>query len=57
MFANERMNYICELLKKNGAVTTVQVSHDLNVSVETIRRDFLALEEENRLLRVHGGKT
>ena len=43
------MNYICELLKKNGAVTTVQVSHDLNVSVETIRRDFLALEEENRL--------
>ena len=49
------MNYICELLKKNGAVTTVQVSHDLNVSVETIRRDFLALEEENRLLRVHGG--
>ena len=49
------MNYICELLKKNGAVTTAQVSHDLNVSVETIRRDFLALEEENRLLRVHGG--
>ena len=49
------MNYICELLKKNVAVTTVQVSHDLNVSVETIRRDFLALEEENRLLRVHGG--
>ena len=55
MFANERMNYICELLKKNGAVTTAQISRDLNVSVETIRRDFLALEEENRLLRVHGG--
>lgn len=49
------MNYICELLKKNGAVTTVQISRDLNVSVETIRRDFLALEEENRLLKVHGG--
>ncbi len=55
MFANERMSYICELLKKNGAVTTAQISKELNVSVETVRRDFLALEEENRLVRVHGG--
>ena len=55
MFANERMSYICERLKKSGAVRTAQISRELNVSVETVRRDFLALEEENRLVRVHGG--
>ena len=47
MFANERMSYICELLKKNGAVTTAQISKELNVSVETVRRDFLALARES----------
>lgn len=55
MFANERMKYICDRLKRQGAVTTAQISSALNVSVETVRRDFLALEEEKRLIRVHGG--
>lgn len=55
MFANERMKYICDRLKKNGAVTTAQISSELNVSIETVRRDFLTLEEDNRLIRVHGG--
>lgn len=55
MLANERMTYICEMLRKNGAVTTAQISGDLNVSIETVRRDFLTLEEQNRLVRVHGG--
>lgn len=43
------------MLGKNGAVTTAQVSRELGVSVETVRRDFLFLERENRLIRVHGG--
>lgn len=55
MFASERMNYICEMLKKNGAVTTAQISNELDVSVETVRRDLLTLEREHRLMRVHGG--
>lgn len=55
MLANERMNFICAMLKKNGAVTTAQIGKELNVSIETVRRDFLALEKENKLMRVHGG--
>ena len=55
MFANERMNLICEMLKRSGAVTTAQISSDLNVSVETVRRDLLTLEREHKLVRVHGG--
>lgn len=55
MFANERMAYICKLLQKKGAITTAQISEDLNVSIETVRRDFLTLEEQDRLVRVHGG--
>ncbi len=46
MFANERMELYVSC-SKNGAVTTVQVSHDLqNVSVETIRRDFWRLKRQ-----------
>lgn len=55
MFANERMDYICRMLKKNGAVTTAQLSCELKVSVETVRRDLLALEKAKSLVRVHGG--
>ncbi len=55
MFANERMAYICDLLKKNGAVTTANLSSTLGVSIETIRKDLLMLEKEDRLFRVHGG--
>lgn len=55
MFANERMNLTCEMLKRSGAVTTAQISSDLNVSVETVRRDLLTLEREHKLVRVHGG--
>lgn len=55
MLANERKAYICASLEKNGAVTTAQISGDLRVSIETVRRDFLALEQESRLIRVHGG--
>ena len=50
MFANERMNLICEMLKRSGAVTTAQISSDLNVSVETVRRDLLTLEREHKLV-------
>lgn len=55
MLAKERMDLICKMLRINGAVTTGQLSREIGVSVETVRRDLLALERENHLLRVHGG--
>lgn len=55
MFAEERQNKISELVKKNGAVTTNELIKSFGVSVETIRRDLLALERNGDLKRVHGG--
>jgi DeoR/GlpR family transcriptional regulator of sugar metabolism len=36
-------------------VTVSELIKELHTSTETIRRDLLYLEKENRLLRVHGG--
>lgn len=55
MLANERQNAIAALAKQNGAVTTAGLTERFGVSVETIRRDFLLLERQGVLSRVHGG--
>ncbi|MBO5453279.1 MAG: DeoR/GlpR transcriptional regulator [Clostridia bacterium] len=55
MFANERQNKICEILDKKGAVTTSALMERFNVSIETVRRDLLQLEQQKLLKRVHGG--
>lgn len=55
MLAKERQNLICELLRKNGAVTTAGLMERFAVSIETIRRDLLVLERSGQLSRVHGG--
>ncbi len=55
MFAQNRQNKIIEKLQKNGAVTTKDLIKEFNVSVETIRRDLLYLEQQGMLKRVHGG--
>lgn len=55
MFANERYNKISELISRNGAVTTSDLVRLFGVSVETIRRDLLAMEKQGNLSRVHGG--
>ncbi|MBQ7840456.1 MAG: DeoR/GlpR transcriptional regulator [Lachnospiraceae bacterium] len=55
MLAKERHDSICELLKQNGAVTTAELVDRFGVSVETIRRDLLVLEQNQKLQRVHGG--
>lgn len=57
MFANQRRNEICEMLKDSSAVTTSVLAKKFNVSIETIRKDFLILEREGELIRVHGGAT
>lgn len=55
MFANERQNKIEAFLQQQGAVTTAKLVEIFNVSVETVRRDLLALEQNGKLIRVHGG--
>ncbi|MBP3337524.1 MAG: DeoR/GlpR transcriptional regulator [Clostridia bacterium] len=55
MFAKERRDKICEMMRENGAVTTSYLVDFFNVSIETIRRDLLCLEESGMLMRVHGG--
>ena len=55
MLANERRNKICDMLTRQGAVTSAELFEIFDVSIETIRRDLLALEEEGKLTRVHGG--
>ncbi|MBQ2696207.1 MAG: DeoR/GlpR transcriptional regulator [Clostridia bacterium] len=55
MFAEERQKQIREMLQKNGAVTTKHLVQAFGVSIETVRRDLLLMEEAGLLNRVHGG--
>ena len=55
MFANERQDKIYDMIQNNGAVTTAGLVNFFAVSIETIRRDLLAMEQDGRLTRVHGG--
>lgn len=55
MFAKERQDQIYAMLRKDGAVTTAKLVSQFEVSIETIRRDLLQLEQAGKLRRVHGG--
>ena len=55
MFAHERQNAIRDMVRRDGAVTTTALVRFFGVSVETIRRDLLTMEQDGALVRVHGG--
>lgn len=55
MWSHERHSKILDRLSRDGKVTTNELATLLDVSSETIRRDFLDLEEQGNLKRVHGG--
>lgn len=55
MLKEERQQVILELLKHNGKVVATELSTQLQVSEDTIRRDLRDLAEQGRMLRVHGG--
>ena len=55
MFAKERQDLIFKMLQQDGAVTTPALVEEFKVSIETIRRDLLTMEEQGLLSRVHGG--
>lgn len=55
MLAETRRKQICKMLSAHSAVTTAALAEKFNVSIETIRKDFLDLEKAGELIRVHGG--
>ena len=55
MLAQERYEYIIETLNRDCAVKASKLIKELNVSIETIRRDLEHLEKEGILQRVYGG--
>ena len=57
MLAIERQRKILETARREGAVTTRELSSVLKVTEETIRRDLDALARQRLLHRTHGGAT
>lgn len=55
MLAQERQQTILALLRKNGSVRTADLAQMLNVSDQTIRRDFWELEHLGLVSKKHGG--
>lgn len=55
MIAAERHSRIKKLLHNHGTVRTVELAHELDVTDETIRKDFEQLEQKGVLMRIHGG--
>ncbi len=55
MLGVERLQYILAGLHKNKVVLVSELSKEMNVSEETIRRDLDKLEKLYHICRVHGG--
>jgi DeoR/GlpR family transcriptional regulator of sugar metabolism len=55
MFTAERRRYIVERLRRDGKIVAGDLSAELGVSDDTIRRDLRELAQEGLLQRVHGG--
>ena len=54
-FAEERQAAIVARLERDGRVFSAALAEQLDVSIDTIRRDLHELEADGRLKRVHGG--
>lgn len=55
MLKNERVATILSTVNQSGVVTVQELVNDLKVSSMTIRRDLDELEQERRIVRIHGG--
>lgn len=55
MHATEREKTIIEALKPTGFVSYRELEAKIDASPATIRRDLSRLEEQSRIVRVHGG--
>lgn len=55
MLLEERQNRILEMLRSQGRVYAAELSQQLGVSEDTVRRDLNSLSQQGVLRRVHGG--
>jgi len=55
VFAPERQERIARLVEEHGRARVTDLADRFGVSSVTIRKDLIALESTNRLLRAHGG--
>lgn len=55
MLAVERARYIMEQMEKTKVVMVAELSKEMGVSEETIRKDLEKLEKQKQICRVHGG--
>jgi DeoR/GlpR family transcriptional regulator of sugar metabolism len=55
MLTEERRRYIVDLLRRDGKIVASDLSMELSVSDDTIRRDLRDLAQAGLLVRVHGG--
>jgi DeoR family fructose operon transcriptional repressor len=55
MYAEERQQHIVDRARREGRVDVAELSAELAVTGETIRRDLSVLERHGVLRRVHGG--
>ena len=55
MLTTHRKQQILSILKRDGQVVAKDVSRDMRVSEDTIRRDLREMAQEGLLQRVHGG--
>lgn len=55
MFKKERQAYILKEISEHQKVISADISHKMNVSEDTIRRDLQELANKGKLIKVHGG--
>ena len=55
MLTSQRKRLILDKLRAEGQVVAKSISHELDLSEDTIRRDLRELAQEGLLQRVHGG--
>ena len=55
MLASQRKDYLLHVLQTQGQIVAKDVSNELRLSEDTIRRDLRELAAAGRLQRVHGG--
>jgi DeoR/GlpR family transcriptional regulator of sugar metabolism len=55
VFARERQEHIARMVEEHGRARVADLARQFGVSAVTIRKDLVALETEQRLVRAHGG--
>ena len=55
MLVQQRKAHLLDILQRTGRIIAKEVSHTLNLSEDTIRRDLRDLAKDGVLTRVHGG--